>query len=42
MGIKGASILCAHKPFDLVKGMVIDTMQCVPGHHEQNTYSAMV
>ena len=29
MGIKGASVLCAHKPFDLVKGTVIDSMHCV-------------
>ena len=29
MGIKGASILRAHEPFDLVKGTVIDSMHCV-------------
>ena len=29
MGIKGASILCIHKPFDLCAGMVVDAMHCV-------------
>lgn len=29
MGIKGASILCMHKPFDLSAGMVVDVMHCV-------------
>ena len=28
-GIKGASVLCAHKHFDLCKGVVIDVMHCV-------------
>ena len=29
MGIKGASVLCVHKPFDLGTGVVIDAMHCV-------------
>ena len=28
-GIKGASVLAAHKHFDLSKGAVIDVMHCV-------------
>lgn len=28
-GIKGASILCSHRPFDLCTGVVIDVMHCV-------------
>ena len=26
MGVKGASVLCLHPPFNLVKGMVVDTL----------------
>lgn len=29
MGIKGASVLCVHRPFDLGTGFVIDAMHCV-------------
>ena len=29
MGIKGASVLCVHKPVDLGTGVVIDAMHCV-------------
>ena len=29
MGIKEASALCVHKPFDLGTGVVIDAMHCV-------------
>ena len=28
-GVKGASVLCSHKHFDLSTGMVIDVMHCV-------------
>ena len=29
MGIMGISVLAAHPPFDLVKGVVVDAMHCV-------------
>ena len=29
MGITGISVLAAHPPFDLVKGVVVDAMHCV-------------
>ena len=29
MGIKGATVLCTHRSFDLVNGVVIDSMHCV-------------
>ena len=29
MGIKGASILSSHPPFDMCAGVVIDIMHCV-------------
>ena len=29
MGVFGVSILCLHKPFDLINGFVIDDLHCL-------------
>ena len=29
MGVFGVSILCLHKPFDLINGFVIDDLYCL-------------
>ena len=29
MGVKGASVLLAHRPFNVVAGVVVDAMHCV-------------